>query len=753
MMRKLLFLSIFGLALALLANGGRQAQAQPRLAANDAETDAGYAALAVTPTVTRRAPTPTRRAPTPTPQPTAAPGMIETLDDVEQAVVQIEAQGRFVNPAGEATSGAGRGSGFIIDPSGLIVTNNHVVGGAGLLRVWVAGDSRPKNARILGVSECSDLAVIDIDGSGYPYLGWYEGRARPGLDVYAAGFPLGEPEYTLTRGIVSKERADGETNWASVDSVIEHDATINPGNSGGPLISKDGEVVGINYRGRDESDQYFAIGRAAAIPIIDELRRRRNVDSIGINPEAVVFESGLSGIWASSVQSGSIADKAGIKAGDVIIELEGLPLGADGTMADYCDILRTHEASDTLNLRVVRFAAEEVWEGQLNGRPLEQVTSFAEQGQGEVEMSGAGAAYENYVRISDDSGALVMEVPEEWDQVDGSAWRDDAGTIIGAQLMAQPTGADEGPFVLLSAAAARPGQFDADELLDQSSFEDVCTQYDGRADYADQVYAGRYDQYSGCGASEGVVFVVAAAPEDESYFTLVMVMALTEADLQAADRAFNTFEVVDRLPGQSAARPSAAAGNAEVTADAANVRAGPGTTFAIVTGLRRGDRVTAVGRTADSSWIKLDISGAPQAWIASQLVSVAGGPSSLVVAAAPAAPAAGSSPSSPSGSCPSYLHKPRAGQGVVLIENHIGEPLHIDKANTTQKWDVPAKKGDVPGRVLLDLPAGRNELILNTPNGEGTMGLDIRAGVGYLIPIVYDQDLNVYPLAIPASCR
>lgn len=742
-MRKLLFFSFFGLALALLAY----------LPGLSAQATSGHAALAATPTATRRALTPT-----PTPQP---PGLVKSLDDVEQAVVQIEAQGKFVNPAGEATSGAGRGSGFIIDPSGLAVTNNHVVAGAGLLKVWVAGESRPKNARVLGVSECSDLAVIDIDGSGYPYLGWYEGRVRTGLDIYAAGFPLGEPEYTLTRGIVSKERAGGETNWASVDNVIEHDATINPGNSGGPLVTKDGQVVGVNYRGREQSKQYYAIGRAAAIPVIDELRRRHNVDSIGVNPEVVSLDSGLTGIWASSVQSGSVADKAGIKAGDILVELEGLALGADGSMADYCDILRTHEPEDTLDVRVVRFATQEVWEGQLNGRPLEQVFSFAEQGQGEVGSAGVSATYEKYVRISDDSGALVMEVPEEWDEVDGSAWKDDAGKVIGAQLMAQPTGATEGPFVVLSAAAIKPGQFNADDLLDQSSFEGLCGKYEGRSDYSDQVYTGRVDQYSQCGAKKGVIFVVAAAPADQTFFTLVMMMALTEADLQAADRAFNTFEVVGRLPGQSAGRPSTGAGvragNAEVIADTANVRSGPSTNYSVVIGLRKGDRVQAVGRTSDSKWIKLDISGAPQTWIASQLLSVDAGLSSLVVAAAPAAPAptpaATPKPAAPAGACPPYLHKPKPGMGVVLFENHIGEPLHIDKANSSQKWDIPAKKGDVPGRVLLDLPAGRNELILNTPNGEGTMRLDIQAGSATLIPVVYDQDLNAYPLAIPASCK
>ena len=195
--------------------------------------------------------------PTSPPEPTKEPtqetmpetsGAVSSIQDVQGAVIQIEAQGTFVDPEFGEYSGAGRGSGFIIDPSGIAVTNNHVVTGAALLKVWIGGDtSKTYNARILGVSECSDLAVIDIEGDGFPYLDWYDQPIKVGLDVYTAGFPLGDPEYTLTKGIVSKESADGETNWASVDSVIMHDATINPGNSGGPLVDQDGKVVGINY--------------------------------------------------------------------------------------------------------------------------------------------------------------------------------------------------------------------------------------------------------------------------------------------------------------------------------------------------------------------------------------------------------------------------------------------------------------------------------------------------------------------------
>ena len=80
--------------------------------------------------------------------------------------------------------------GFIIDPSGIAITNNHVVTGAALLKVWVGGNKdKVYSAKVLGASECSDLAVIKIDGSDFPYLQWHEGTPNVGLDIYAAGYP------------------------------------------------------------------------------------------------------------------------------------------------------------------------------------------------------------------------------------------------------------------------------------------------------------------------------------------------------------------------------------------------------------------------------------------------------------------------------------------------------------------------------------------------------------------------------------
>ena len=324
-------------------------------------------------------------------------GAVKGIDNVQSATIQIEAQGTFRDPeVGLVVNGAGRGSGFIIDPSGIAVTNNHVVAGSALLKVWVGGESTPRNARVLGLSECSDLAVIDIDDGGYPYLDWFNGNVKTGLEVYAAGFPLGDPQFNLTKGIISKENADGETGWASVEHVLGHDATINPGNSGGPLVDANGAVVGVNYSSLASANQYFAIGGDIAQPIIDELRQGKDVDSIGVNGSAVQSEDGsLSGVWVSSVKSGTPADGAGLQPGDIIYQMEGLVLATDGTMKDYCDVIRSHSPSDTLTMKVIRFDTGEVLEGQLNGRALEVTGTFdgSTSGNGSSSSSGDAAAY------------------------------------------------------------------------------------------------------------------------------------------------------------------------------------------------------------------------------------------------------------------------------------------------------------------------------------------------------------------------
>lgn len=494
--------------------------------------------------------------PAPTEEPTpAGPVAQSTFQDAIQATIQIEAQGSFMDPEfGMQLNTAGRGSGFIIDPSGIAVTNNHVVTGAAFLQVFVQGNDRPLNARVLGVSECNDLAVIDIEGEGYPFLEWSDAPARLGTEIYALGFPLGDPEPTLTRGVISKEQAGGETSWASVNNVLEHDATINPGNSGGPLVTPDGKVVGVNYSGNSGVNQYFSINAADARRIVEQLRGGSDLDSIGVNGEAVVTGDGLSGIWVASVESGSPADRVGVEPGDIITKLEGLVLSTDGTMADYCDILRSRNPTDPMDIEVLRFATQEVLEGQLNGPELEQSFSFAQEVEVEDDPSSdAPATYTEFVGIYDDSQAVYVEVPVEWAEVDGSNWVGDDGTLYGSQLMAAPSISGFSTTYTTPGVQILAGAFFGDmtmgELVDFFDFSGDCV-YDGRFDYADPIYSGVYDQYSDCAGQGSVIIVLGAEPAAKNYSMVILVQAVTSADVDALDHILNTFNVVGTLPGQ-----------------------------------------------------------------------------------------------------------------------------------------------------------------------------------------------------------
>jgi len=487
-----------------------------------------------------------------------ASGAVSTLEDVQSAAIQIEAEGTFQDPeVGTVYNAAGRGSGFIIDPSGIAVTNNHVVTGAALLRVWVGGEDEPRNARVLAVSECSDLAVIDIDGEGYPFLEWYDGDLTPGLDVYAAGFPLGDPEFTLTRGIVSKADADGETSWASVDSVIEHDAAIQPGNSGGPLVTADGQVAGVNYAGGSSTntDQFFAIANDVAMPIVEQLRAEEDVHSIGVNGQAVNDGEGLSGIWVASVDSGSPADNAGVTGGDIITSLEGLVLALDGTMADYCDVLRSNTPEDTLAIEVLRFSTEEVLEGQLNGDPLATSFSFAQEIGQEVEESGGGTSpttYTEYVPIEDDTATIGLNVPVEWSDTLGATWVIQE-TEYGPSITAAPdieawTNGWATPGIFFGASSTLRAELDVAGMLDLNveQFSETCT-YDARYDYEDPLYVGAYDLYTECGGEGSTFVVLSAEPADGAYIMLLQVVLVGEADAEALDQILNSFQVIGEL--------------------------------------------------------------------------------------------------------------------------------------------------------------------------------------------------------------
>jgi serine protease Do len=478
--------------------------------------------------------------------PTVPSGAVTQLEEVRSAVVQIVARGSFMDPfQGAQVNIPGAGSGFIIDPSGLAVTNNHVVTGAAILDVWVPGHDRPLNATVVAVSECSDLAVIQIVGDGFPYLQWYDGPVTAGMTVYAAGFPLGDPEYTLLNGIVSKERVDGETSWASVDAVIEHTAATLPGNSGGPLVTADGRVVAVNFAG-NQVGQHFAIGLDVARPMVERLTTGGvDIESIGINGEALSV-AGFNGIWVYSVKSGSPADLAGIQGGDLVVSLENLTLADDGTMADYCDVLRSRRSTDVLAVDVYRPGTDELLRGQVNGRTLEVITSFAVDFGDPVAH---GDAYTDYVWITDDDDIIEVRVPVEWTDVSGGSWSR-SGQVVGSQVQASTNLGEwhsgwstPGVFVGASATLGLTPK----QMLDENRFDTSCNTV-SRHDYDDGVYRGIFDLYDQCGGV-GTRFLTIAAqePGDWSFLVYVQLVIVTDADLAAADEVINSFMVIGDL--------------------------------------------------------------------------------------------------------------------------------------------------------------------------------------------------------------
>jgi len=322
-------------------------------------------------------------------------GAVNNVDGVEGAVFQIQATGTINTVEnGEQLNAEWSGTGFFIDPSGIAVTNNHVVAGGAVLKAYVMGDSSPKNITVLGTSECADLAVVKVEGSNYPYLSWYDGAVKSGLEVYAAGYPLGETEYNLTKGIISKVNANGQTAWASLDYIYGHDAKINGGNSGGPLVTTDGQVVGVNYSNRASVDQQFAIPTELAIPIVEKLQTGENIGSLGMFGYAVQFgpNQEYPGIWVESIKTGSIVDKAGVKPGDIIHEVEGILIATDGTMKDYCDIIRTRDTSAPIKIKVYRYGTDELLDGSLNGEPLTVTSSNVLGSGGSSGSSGSSAS-------------------------------------------------------------------------------------------------------------------------------------------------------------------------------------------------------------------------------------------------------------------------------------------------------------------------------------------------------------------------
>ncbi|MFN2354200.1 MAG: DegQ family serine endoprotease [Desulfopila sp.] len=232
----------------------------------------------------------------------------------------------------------GQGSGFIISQDGYILTNNHVVADADSITVTLSDNTR-KEAELIGSDPQSDVALIKIDnGNDLPVLPLGDSDALDvGEWVIAIGNPFGLNQ-TVTVGVVSA-KGRSRVGINEYENFIQTDAAINPGNSGGPMLNINGEVVGINSALFSRTGGYMGIGFAIPINMVktinDQLKKHGEVVRgwLGVAIQDVDEDLATSfnlekahGILVSEVQKDSPADEAGLKQGDIIVELNGIKM-------------------------------------------------------------------------------------------------------------------------------------------------------------------------------------------------------------------------------------------------------------------------------------------------------------------------------------------------------------------------------------------------------------------------------------------
>ncbi|MGE0814729.1 MAG: S1C family serine protease [Vicinamibacterales bacterium] len=284
-------------------------------------------------------------------------------DRVGPAVVRVDASGA-ARAGRRRARGQASGSGFVVAPDGLVLTNSHVVEGAAAITVTTANGGR-LTADLIGDDPHTDLALLRVSAPDLTAAPLGDSTAlRVGQLVVAIGNPLGL-EHTVTAGVVSAlGRSLRARTVRLIENLIQTDAALNPGNSGGPLVAAStGAVVGVNTAVvRGGQGIAFAVPAATAARVIPAILRHGRVrrSFLGVVgheapiPRRVVRAHGLPlerGLAVTDVAAGSPAERAGLARGDVIVGLDGTPVaGAD----DLHRLLTEALIDRPIDLRVLR---------------------------------------------------------------------------------------------------------------------------------------------------------------------------------------------------------------------------------------------------------------------------------------------------------------------------------------------------------------------------------------------------------------
>jgi serine protease Do len=284
---------------------------------------------------------------------------------VKPSVVSIDTEVTSYDIFNRPYTQQGAGSGWIIDPNGIIVTNNHVVEGAKTITVTTDnGSSYNADVNSVFTDSLNDLAIIKIKATNLPALKTgNSSNLRIGDWVVAIGNALGQG-IRATEGIISRKGVslDIDQNETLYD-LIETSAAINPGNSGGPLVNMAGEVIGITSAKISSvgvEGMGYAISSNTALPIIQELVNKGYVTRpyLGVNPYTVdqyaIAQLNLKvdkGVLITQVVAGSPADKAGLKLYDVIVSIGGTNVS---TVADYTKVLLASTIGAPLEIKYWR---------------------------------------------------------------------------------------------------------------------------------------------------------------------------------------------------------------------------------------------------------------------------------------------------------------------------------------------------------------------------------------------------------------